>query len=250
MKKLDESLFEEMYQEGYIKQEEDMRSKGKEMTDVPIDWEEYVIICTHEKLIKNVTNKQYNSYSQGCVMGYVDNGGDEMYKYLYGDDIEVRREQLLKEGIKVPSLRMLKRDFKILNEIGYIDLVNTPNGLCYRFQLSEEGKYFTTISLYRWRRLMTWTNKYMLRLYAIFSISCNTKEYKQLTRAYFCKALGMDINEGNLKYIGIQIDGLRRLGVIDVKQVHENILLEDGKTIKNVTHNKYRLTTDEEFRQK
>ena len=55
--------------------------------------------------------------------------------------------------------------------------------------------------------------------------------------------------EGNLNYISTQIDGLRRLGVIDVQRVDDIIKLEDG-SLHKVTHNKYRLTTDEEFKNK
>ena len=39
------------------------------------------------------------------------------------------------------------------------------------------------------------------------------------------------------------------IGVIDVKRVDDIIKLEDG-SLHKVTHNKYRLTTDEEFKNK
>ena len=215
-----------------------------------IDWSENLMLCTHEDLIKNVTGKQYDAYSQGCAMGFMDyNGRKEKYKYLYNRDIKNRREELLKEGIKVPSERMLKRDFKILSELGFVELINTPEGLCYKFKQTQEGKYFTVISLYRWKKLMTWTNKHMLRLYIIFSVSCSDNKYRQLSRSYFCEALSIEPTEGNLNYISTQIDGLRRLGVIEVKRVDDIIKLEDG-SLHKVTHNKYRLTTDEEFKNK
>ena len=39
------------------------------------------------------------------------------------------------------------------------------------------------------------------------------------------------------------------IGVIEVKRVNDIIKLEDG-SLHKVTHNKYRLTTDEEFKNK
>lgn len=215
-----------------------------------------LLLCSHKDLLQGASNKQYNSYSYGIQLGFVDkertNG--EMNKYLYRNDIESRREELLADGIQVPSMRTLERDFKFLSQLGYVNIINTKSkGLCYIIQQSVDGKNYISISYNRWKKLITWTNKNMLRLYVVFEIKCNCNNYVMLTREYLCKCMGINPTEGNKKFIGTMVQGLERLGAIIIDRKHETIKIQDenGNTkYKNVTHNYYRLTTEKEFEDK
>ena len=96
---------------------------------------ETMMLCSHENLIGGTTNTQYVTYSHLVKIGFVDNGENptgEYQKFLYDKDLENRRQELMAEGIKVPSRRVLLRDIKFLSKLGYVDLINTrANGLCY-----------------------------------------------------------------------------------------------------------------------
>ena len=214
---------------------------------------ETMMLCSHKDLIGETTNTQYVSYSYLVKMGYVDNGENptgEYQKYLYDKDLENRRQELMNEGVKVPSRRVLLRDIKFLSKLGYVDLINTrANGLCYIIRQSVDGKYFTTIPYYKWRELTESTNKNMMRLFVILSHKCNCVDYTMITREYFCKCLNIEPTEGNQNYIGRLTNSLKKLGLIYMKTDKEVITLENGIT-KCVKHNYYRLTTYEEWKNK
>lgn len=213
--------------------------------------EEYdMILCSHQGLIKGTTGKQYNSYSYGVNMGRVDNErvNGEMNKFLYASDIEERRQELLDQGLKVPSRRVLENDFKFLSQLGYVDIINSrENGVCYILKQSKDGKYFTTIPLYKWKELVKVTNRNMLKLFTVVSIKCNCNDYEQITYEYLCKCMDIEPTDGNQKYIGTMVNALRKLGMIDIQQ-ETDVVWDNEKNRKLVkTHYYYRLTTKEEY---
>lgn len=213
--------------------------------------EEYdMILCTDQGLIKGTTGKQYNSYSYGVNMGRVDNErvNGEMNKFLYASDIEERRQELLDEGLKVPSRRVLENDFKFLSKLGYVDIINTrENGVCYILKQSKDGKYFTTIPLYKWKELVKVTNRNMLKLFAVVSIKCNCNDYEQITLQYLCTCMGIEPTHANENYISTMVNALRKLGMIDIQQEVDIIYSEEAGKKLVKTHNYYRLTTKEEY---
>ena len=92
------------------------------------------------------------------MIGFVNNlEGDEMFKYIYDNQIDPKLEELKKEGIKVPSKNRLVKDLKLINEqlgINYVDIINSSeNGLCYLIKQSIDNKYFTVVPLYKLREL-------------------------------------------------------------------------------------------------
>ena len=214
---------------------------------------ETMMLCSHKDLIGETTNTQYVSYSFLVKMGFVDSGENptgEYQKFLYAKDLESRREELISEGIKVPSKRVLEKDIKFLSQLGYVDIINTRNnGLCYIIRQSVDGKYFITIPYYKWRELVDCLNKSTIRLFVILSIKCNYIDYTMITREYLCKCLGIEPTINNQKYIGRAIKLLKKAGQIDVRQKRETIKLDNGN-LKSVTHNYYRLTTYEEWKNK
>lgn len=212
--------------------------------------EEELFLCTHNDLITQTTNKQYNSYSYALQLGYVDNErvNGELNKFLYRKDIEDRRKELEESGVKVPSKRVLEKDLKLLSELGFVSIINTrDNGVCYIIRQSVNSKYFTIISVYRWKKLVTWSNPAMLRLYAILSTKCNCINHTHLTRKYLCMRMGIEPTESNQNYITNLMEGLKRLCVVHVKTKKEVTKLDNGK-MKCVSHNYFRLTTEDEFK--
>lgn len=209
-----------------------------------------MILCSHQGLIKGTTGKQYNSYSYGVNMGRVDNErvNGEMNKFLYAEDIEERRQELLNQGLKVPSKRVLENDFKFLSKLGYVNIINTrENGVCYILKQSIDSKYFTSIPLYKWKELVKVTNRNMLKLFTVVSIKCNCYDYEQITYEYLCKCMDIEPTEGNQKYIGTMVNALRKLGMIDIQQ-ETDVVWDNERNRKLVkTHYYYRLTTKEEY---
>lgn len=216
-----------------------------------INFDYDILLCTHKPLLDGTTGKQYNSYSQGCVMGradYKESVSGEMDKFLYAKDIENRRQELISQGVKVPSRRTLEKDFKFLEKLGYVNIINSrENGVCYRFSQSIEGKYFADIPLYKWKELVVSTNRNMLKLFTIISIKCNYEDFTQITHEYLCIAMDIEPTDGNQKYIGTMVNSLRKLGMIKINQKMD-VWYDEEKGKKLVTkHNYYRLTTKEEY---
>lgn len=221
-----------------------------------VECEDYdILLCSHKNLRDSTTGKQYNSYSFAISLGRVGETEvcGEYNKFLYEKDIEERREELLAEGVKVPSKKVLEQDFKFLSKLGFVDIINTKsNGLCYIIRQSVDGKYFTPIPLYKWRELVVSTNRNMLKLFVCISMHKDisiTNEVK-MTREYLCKLMNIEPTEGNKKYIGRMTKSLKKLGMIQITQDQE-IVFDKEKNKKVVkTHNYYRLTTREEYENK
>ena len=169
-----------------VETEEEAEEIEEENDTINFDYD--ILLCTHKPLLDGTTGKQYNSYSQGCVMGradYKESVSGEMDKFLYAKDIENRRQELISQGVKVPSRRTLEKDFKFLEKLGYVNIINSrENGVCYRFSQSIEGKYFADIPLYKWKELVVSTNRNMLKLFTIISIKCNYEDFTQITLKY------------------------------------------------------------------
>ena len=232
-----------------------------------IDFKQDIFLPTHEDIRNNSIeekgrgrqrnrNDVYKNLSISCVIGKVlDNMDGEYTKVLYENDIDERLEQLKNEGVsKLPSKSRLTKDLTLISkQLGaeFVNIVNTrENGLCYIIKQSKEGKYFTSIPLYKWRELVISTNKELLRLYTVISMhkDISTTNYVLMTREYLCKCMDIEPTEANQKYIGIAINGLFKLGLIDIEQ-EDRIVFEDGQR-KNKTYNFYRLTTKEEYEEK
>lgn len=232
-----------------------------------IDFKQDIFLPTHEKVRNNNieekgrgrqrnTNDVYKNLSISCVIGkVVDNMDGEFTKLLYEKDIDEQLEKLKAEGVtKLPKKNRLTKDLTLIsNQLGaeLVDIVNTrENGLCYIIKQSKEGKYFTSIPLYKWRELIISTNKELLRLYTVISMhkAISTTNYVLMTREYLCMCMDMEPSEANQNYIGIATTSLFKLGLIDIEQ-EDRIVFEDGQR-KNKTYNFYRLTTYEEYEAK
>lgn len=201
-------------------------------------------------------NDVYKNLSVATVCGkVVDNMDGEFTKLLYEKDIDEQLEKLKAEGVtKLPKKNRLTKDLTLIsNQLGaeFVNIVNTrENGLCYIIKQSKEGKYFTSIPLYKWRELIISTNKELLRLYTVISMhkAISTTNYVLMTREYLCMCMDMEPSEANQNYIGIATTSLFKLGLIDIEQ-EDRIVFEDGQR-KNKTYNFYRLTTYEEYEAK
>lgn len=227
-----------------------------------INWDKEIIVPTHEKIRNNNIeekgrgrkrnrNDVYKNITTGLVIGYVNKNNDDMYKYLYEKDIDKRLEELKNEGIKTPSKKRIVKDFmQIYEQLGvdYIDICSTKeNGLCYMIKQSVDGKYFTTIPLFKWKELINHTNKEILRLFAVISMNKKISEndYVLMTREYLCKCMDIEPTEGNKKYIGDACNVLFKLGHIDI-ETEDTVEFIDGKRVPK-TYNWFRLTTHEEW---
>lgn len=233
-----------------VESKEKVEEEAEEKSDT-IDFDYDILLCTHKPLLDGTTGKQYNSYSQGCVMGradYKESVSGEMDKFLYAKDIENRRQELISQGVKVPSRRTLEKDFKFLEKLGYVNIINSrENGVCYRFSQSIEGKYFADIPLYKWKELVVSTNRNMLKLFTIISIKCNYEDFTQITLKYLCIAMDIEPNHANENYLSIMVNSLRKLGMIDIEQEVDVVWDEEKSKKVTKTHNYYRLTTKEEY---
>lgn len=246
---------------------EEIEETEEEVKVDKIDFKQDVFLPTHEDIRNNNIeekgrgrqrnkNDVYKNLSISCVIGkVVDNMDGEFAKVLYEKDIDERLEQLKNEGVtKLPKKNRLTKDLTLIsNQLGaeFVNIVNTrENGLCYIIKQSKEGKYFTSIPLYKWRELVISTNKELLRLYTVISMhkAISTTNYVLMTREYLCKCMDMEPTEANQKYIGIATTSLFKLGMIDIEQ-EDRIEFEDGQR-KNKTYNFYRLTTYEEWKEK
>ena len=130
-----------------------------------IDWNKDIILPTHNDIRNNNIeekgrgrkrnqNQLYSNVIISLMIGFVNNlEGDEMFKYIYDNQIDPKLEELKKEGIKVPSKNRLVKDLKLINEqlgIDYVDIINSSeNGLCYLIKQSIDNKYFTVVPLYK-----------------------------------------------------------------------------------------------------
>ena len=247
--------------------DDDIIEAEEEVKVDKIDFKQDVFLPTREDIRNNNIeetgrgrqrnkNDVYKNLSIGLVCGkVVDNMDGEFAKVLYEKDIDERLEQLKNEGVtKLPKKNRLIKDLTLIsNQLGaeFVNIVNTrDNGLCYIIKQSYTGKYFAPIPLYKWRELVISTNKELLRLYTVISMhkDISTTNYVLMTREYLCKCMDIEPTEANQKYIGIAINSLFKLGMIDVEQ-EDRIEFEDGQR-KNKTYNFYRLTTYEEYQAK
>ena len=100
------------------------------------------------------------------------------------------------------------------------------------------------------KELMNHTNKEILRLFAVISMNKKISEndYVLMTREYLCKCMDIEVNEGNMNYIGSMCNVLFKLGHIDI-EVEDVVEFIDGKRVPK-TYNWFRLTTQKEWEEK
>ena len=250
-----------------IVDDEEIEETEEEVKVDKIDFKQDVFLPTREDIRNNNIeetgrgrqrnkNDVYKNLSVATVCGkVVDNMDGEFTKLLYEKDIDEQLEKLKAEGVKkLPSKSRLTKDLTLIsNQLGaeVVDIKNTrENGLCYIIKQSYTGKYFAPIPLYKWRELVNFTNKEVLRLYMVISMhkDISTTNYVLMTLEYLCKCMDIEPTEGNKKYISTCVNGLFKLGLIDIEQ-EDRIVFEDGQR-KNKTYNFYRLTTYEEWKEK
>ena len=73
-------------------------------------------------------------------------------------------------------------------------------------------------------------------------------DYVLMTREYLCKCMDIEVNEGNMNYIGSMCNVLFKLGHIDI-EVEDVVEFIDGKRVPK-TYNWFRLTTQKEWEEK
>ena len=231
-----------------------------------IDWNKDIILPTHNNIRNNNIeekgrgrkrnqNQLYSNVIISLMIGFVNNlEGDEMFKYIYDNQIEEKLEELKKEGIKVPSKNRLVKDLKLINEqlgINYVDIINSSeNGLCYLIKQSIDNKYFTVVPLYKLRELTKCTNKEMLRLFVCISMhkDISTENSVIMKRSYLCKCMDLEPNEANKRHISEMTTALFKLGLIDI-EVEYRTEIQDGDFY-GVQYNWFRLTTYDEWKEK
>ena len=69
-----------------------------------------------------------------------------------------------------------------------------------------------------------------------------------MTREYLCKCMDIEVNEGNMNYIGSMCNVLFKLGHIDI-EVEDVVEFIDDKRVPK-TYNWIRLTTQKEWEEK
>lgn len=213
-------------------------------------------LLTHDDFLSNSKGGEFNTYSLLVSIGYVNKERSclDMEKYLYENNLEEKLEELKKGGVKVPSIKTIKRHIKKLSNITInnqddftvINIINTPNGIAYQIKQSYNGAYYYSIPYKQMVELINFTNSNVLKLYCILTYTCNQKGFIPVTRDYLCRKMGFENTRGNHNKISIMLSGLKKLGYIHIRQEHKTEPLDNGN-LKSKTFNYIKLTTYAEW---
>ena len=183
----------------------------------------------------------------------VDNMGFSNYLYENKlDEVIAHINELEVEAGKRPtSKRTINNHIKSIIGTGYglIELQNTPNGLVYKLKAEVDGGYYVKIPYCQIRDLLVCANKNMLRLYIFlkdYLKNAKQGEFTTIDRSFIARSIGLSGNAGRLAVISTMVNGLARLGYIEIKKVNESYVDKDGNKAYR-TINSYRIRTLEEW---
>ena len=131
----------------------------------------------------------------------------------------------------------IKTDIDFLISDGWIheDIVVHYNNECEAYIINygyEAGFQYINLSKDTLTTLLTFHNENVLRVYLTFTRLLYDGQFKQVTREYLAKQIGLQVNDNTLKRIGHITDTLHALGLV----YKENSRNEEGNII-----SKYRL---------
>lgn len=174
----------------------------------------------------------------------------EFSNYLYDNKIDEAIEFIYETTGKHISKRTFNGHVKNIIDSGYdlVGLQNTPNGLAYLLRAEYDGGYFVTIPLIQLKDLLACTNKNMLKLYVFLKDYLKDKEgFATMDRNFIAKSIGLSTNtHKGADIISTMVNGLARLGYIEIKKVNESYVDSDGnKAFRTI--NSYRLRSLEEW---
>ena len=183
----------------------------------------------------------------------VDNMGFTNYLYENKLDKVIAHinELEVEAGKKPTSKRTINNHIKSIIGTGYglIELQNTPNGLVYKLKAEIDGGYYVKIPYCQIRDLLVCANKNMLRLYIFlkdYLKNAKQGEFTTIDRSFIARSIGLSGNAGRLAVISTMVNGLARLGYIEIKKVNESYVDKDGNKAYR-TINSYRIRTLEEW---
>ena len=215
------------------------------------------ILPTHKEIMTNTSAKEYKTLGMIISKSNFNKEGEKMEAYIYEKDLKNKLDELKAEGIKIPSMKTIKRHIKALSKImiegeaKLITIENSPNGIVYKIAQNYEGKYFTTIPYEQMKELLILTNNEVLKLYCIikYTVEANENKYTPITRSYLVRHMGLTEGEASENYLSIAINGLKKLGHIKIKVEHIKEIDEQGNTICK-DRNYFQLATFEEWKNK
>ena len=183
----------------------------------------------------------------------VDNMGFTNYLYENKLDKVIAHinELEVEAGKKPTSKRTINNHIKSIIGTGYglIELQNTPNGLVYKLKAEIDGGYYVKIPYCQIRDLLVCANKNMLRLYIFlkdYLKNAKQGEFTTIDRSFIARSIGLSGNAGRLTVISTMVNGLARLGYIEIKKVNESYVDKNGNKAYR-TINSYRIRTLEEW---
>lgn len=184
----------------------------------------------------------------------VDNMGFTNYLYENKLDkvIDHINELEVEAGKKPTSKRTINNHIKSIIGTGYglIELQNTPNGLVYKLKAEIDGGYYVKIPYCQIRDLLVCANKNMLRLYIFlkdYLKNAKQGEFTTIDRNFIARSIGLSTNtHKGADVVSTMVNGLARLGYIEIKKVNESYVDKDGNKAYR-TINSYRIRTLEEW---
>ena len=183
----------------------------------------------------------------------IDNMGFTNYLYENKLDKVIAHinELEVEAGKKPTSKRTINNHIKSIIGTGYglIELQNTPNGLVYKLKAEIDGGYYVKIPYCQIRDLLVCANKNMLRLYIFlkdYLKNAKQGEFTTIDRSFIARSIGLSGNAGRLTVISTMVNGLARLGYIEIKKVNESYVDKNGNKAYR-TINSYRIRTLEEW---
>lgn len=244
---IDESLIEE--------QIETDKPLTEEPVKVIIDYIERPMPA-HNKVLRDRKFKIGDNF--GSMMYKSNkNKGDvkemEFTNYIYENKMDEVMSFINNECGKRMSRRTFDKHLKYIMSTGYglVELKNTPNGLAYKLKAEIDGGYYVTIPNCQLRDLLLCSNEDMLRLFIIFKdySKGDTEKFITMDRGFLARSIGLsDKNTKSLLRISTMVNGLARLGYIEIKTVNERYADKEGN-LSYRTVNSYRVRTVEEWQE-
>ena len=176
----------------------------------------------------------------------------EFTNYLYDNKIEDVLDFIYDTTGKRISERTFNSHMKNIIDSGYdlVDLQNTPNGLVYLLRAEYDGGYFVTIPFIQLKELLLSTNKNALKIYVFlkdYLKNAKQGEFTTIDRSFIARSIGLSTNtHKGADVVSTMVNGLARLGYIEIKKVNESYVDKDGNKAYR-TINSYRIRTLEEW---
>ena len=246
----------EQYIKAYYFSRRMIGNKEAEAEEVDTNNNEFrkVPLPANNKVLRDKKFK-YNTFAS-LMASSNKNVGDvkvmEFSNYLYDNKIDEAIEFIYETTGKRISKRTFNGHVKNIIDSGYdlIDLQNTPNGLVYKLRAEIDGGYFVTIPFIQLKDLLACTNKNMLKLYVFlkdYLKNAKQGEFTTIDRSFIARSIGLSTNtHKGADVVSTMVNGLARLGYIEIKKVNESYVDKDGNKAYR-TINSYRIRTLKEW---